>query len=200
MLRLTTGPATSRPRHIGSILHVGALVALTGLWIANSASAEPKTGPGSVRVTRDVKDPRWLHGSVDVAAPADEVLLRLQKVDQWQALLSDIKQLKVKSTSKGYWLAEIESKTMNCGSHDYHVRLKPNRTLSFVIDATALAATGYIQVQPLAKEPAISTIKFDLFVETTGVIGWFIPESAVRSRQEAMVRRDLTDLGRTFTQ
>lgn len=88
---------------------------------------------------------------------------------------------------------------MTCGSHDYYVRLKSNRTLSFVIDATALSATGYIHVQPLANEPAISTIKFDLFVETTGVIGWVIPESAVRSRQEAMVRRDLTDLGRTFT-
>lgn len=121
-------------------------------------------------------------------------------MDQWPAVLTDIKQLKVKSTSKGYWLAEIESKTMNCGSHDYHIRLKSDRTLSFVIDATALSATGYIHVQPLAKEPALSTIKFDLFVETTGVIGWFIPESAVRSRQEAMVRRDLTDLGRTFTQ
>lgn len=58
-------------------------------------------------------------------------------------------------------------------------------------DATAVAATGYIHVQPLAKDSAFSTIKFDLFVETTGVIGWFIPESAVRSRQEAMVRRDL---------
>lgn len=99
MLRLTNTPATPRSRYVRSTLLVGTLVGVASLCIANAASAEPKTGPGSVRVTRDVKDPRWLHGSVDVGAPADEVLLRLQKVDQWQALLSDIKQLKVKSTS-----------------------------------------------------------------------------------------------------
>lgn len=194
------GPQAPGYRYIRPLLHVAPLVAVLSLSTASAAPAETKAGPGSVRIARDVKDPRWLHGSVDIAGRPDEVLRRIQKVDQWPALLSDIKQLKVKSTSKGYWLAEIESKTMNCGSHDYHIRLKPDRSLSFVIDATALAATGYIRVQPLAREPAFSTIKFDLFVETTGVIGWFIPESAVRSRQEAMVRRDLSDLGRAFAQ
>jgi hypothetical protein len=104
----------------------------------------------------------------------------------------------MKSTSNGYWLAEIESRSMNCGSHDYHISLKPDGSMSFVIDATGIAATGYIRAQPVANEPSLSLVKFDLYVEATGVIGWFVPDSAVRSRQEKMVRHDLEDLARSF--
>jgi hypothetical protein len=35
-------------------------------------------------------------------------------------------------------------------------------------------------------------------VETSGVIGWFIPESTLRARQEQMVRRDLEDIAKAF--
>lgn len=170
------------------------LLAFVVTSLATFAIAGPRTGPSTVRIVRDSKDPRWVHGTVTVATGPDDTFRRVSQVDRWSTLFSDIKRLNVKRKASAHWLIEIESATMNCGAHDYHIKILPDRTLSFVIDATGIAATGYLRVRPVADQPTLSKVAFDLFIETTGVIGWFIPESSVRTRQEIMVGRDLTDL------
>lgn len=168
--------------------------------LAPIANAEQRTGPSTVRIVRDGKDPRWLHGTATVATGPDEVFRRVTQVDKWPTLFSDIKRLVVKRQQSAYWLVEIETATMDCGAHDYHVRILPERTISFVIDATGISATAYVRVRSIAKQPALSTVSFDLFIESTGIIGWFIPKSSVQTRQETMLRRDLIDLAIAFAE
>lgn len=132
-----------------------------------------------------------------VAAPPDAVFERLSHVDALPSFLADIKRLTVIQHEGRRWHVRIATQTMDCGEHDYAISLQSNRTVKLVIDATGIDAWGSIRIEP-HKEGG-STAKFNLFIQTTGVIGWFIPESTVRARQEQMVRRDLKDLAKAYS-
>lgn len=170
----------------------GALVAL-GLTVADGSRAG---AAGRARITRDAKDPRWLHGTISVSAPPDTVMTRLARVAEWPKLLSDIKSLRVVDHDGKRWHAKIETWTMNCGAHDYTIDVTHDG-VRLSIDATGIHANGRIRIEPGAQDSR-STARFSLFVETSGIVGWFIPESTLRARQETMVRRDLEDIAKAF--
>ena len=178
---------------------VATLLAATAVTLAlvltgNSEASEPS---GRAKVIRDSKDPRWLHGAVTISAPADRVLDRLARVNEWNKVLTDIKHLDVIKRDGEKWLVRIETRTMDCGAHDYHVTADSNRGVKLVIDAPGINANGFITAKA-SKREGESSARFSLFVETSGVIGWFIPEKTLWAKQEQMVRRDLEDLARSF--
>ena len=102
--------------------------------------------PTSVTWGRDPKDPRWVQGQALVrTAPAD-VWTRIQRVDDWPRMFSDIKWLRVVERSPDHWRVRLESKTMTCGAHDYHVRFQPSRSGKVVIDAPGTTSIAYFRV------------------------------------------------------
>ena len=154
--------------------------------------------PTKPTLVRDSKDPRWVHGTITVGASPDRVFSRVERVDKWPTLLSDVKWVKVLEHEGSHWHVRLETRTMDCGAHDYHINVEAKRRLKFVIDATGIDANGVISVGR-GKDDAESLASFSLFIQTTGVFGWFIPDKLVRKRQESMVRRDLEDLAKAFT-
>lgn len=176
------------------ILYAGAAVALGLAFTTATNAAEP---PNRAKIARDAKDPRWLHGTITIAAPANQVFDRLARVNEWNQVFSDIKRLKVIKHDGEHWLVELETRTMDCGAHDYHLYVQANRRVKLVFDAPGVNAHGFIEAKQGEREGE-SSARFTLFVEATGVIGWFIPESTLRARQESMVRHDLGDLARSF--
>ena len=171
---------------------------LAAVWLGfasiRTAAADTRT---AAKVVRDSKDPRWIHGTVVVTAPADKVMARVARVDQWTKVFSDIKSLKVVKREGDHWHLRLETRTMDCGAHDYYVTVNGTRSVKLVIDAPGINANGLITAKA-ADQKQVSIASFSLFVETTGVIGWFIPEKVLRARQETMVRRDLEDLAASF--
>jgi hypothetical protein len=92
---------------------------------------------------------------------------------------------------------ELETKTMDCGAHDYHINVAKDGSVKLVIDAPGINAHGLITAKQSGREDE-SVARFSLFIESAGIMGWFIPEKILRARQEQMVRRDLDDLARSF--
>lgn len=176
-------------------------IAVAGAFIVAGAtfadSSRAGASPGRAQITRDAKDPRWIHGTISVSAPADQIKARVARVAEWPKLLSDIKSLKVIEHSGKRWHVKIETRTMDCGAHDYYIDVAADGNVTLVIDATGINANGRIAAKPSEHEGQ-SVARFSLFVETSGVIGWFIPESTLRARQERMVRRDLEDIAKAF--
>lgn len=173
---------------------VGGLAAFGVSFPARSLAAD---APGVVRIVRDSKDPRWVHGTVTIAAAPDAVMARLSKVDQWPQFLSDIKRMKIVEHDGSRWHVKLETRTMDCGAHDYHLNVS-KRGVQLRIDATGINAQGVISVRA-GENAGISVAKFSMLAETTGIIGLLIPEKKLRARQEKMVRRDLEDLSRAFS-
>ncbi len=174
-------------------LFLGAVAAL-GLSIpAASEAADP---PGSVKIVRDANDPRWVHGTVTISATPDAIMARLSRVDQWPQFLSDIKWMKVVEHEGGHWHVKLETRTMDCGSHDYHLDVS-KRSVQLRIDAVGINAQGLIAVRA-GDDAGKSVATFSMFAETTGIVGLLIPEKTLRARQEKMVRRDLEDLSKLF--
>jgi hypothetical protein len=146
---------------------------------------------------RDKKDPRWVQGQVTVSATPDAVWGRIQRVDDWPSMFSDIKWIKVIERSPTHWRLRLESKTMTCGSHEYHVRFDPNRTGRVIIDAPGTSSVAYFRVLdgPTATE---AVVVYSLFIEVHGIASWFVSERTAREKQEQMVERYLRDIGRVF--
>ncbi len=176
-------------------------IALAGAFIAAGGtfadSSQAGGSLGRAQILRDAKDPRWINGTISVSARPDQIKARIARLAEWPKFLSDIKSLKVIEHSGKRWHTKIETRTMDCGAHDYYIDVAADGSVTLVIDATGINANGRISAKPSAREGQ-SVARFSLFVETSGVIGWFIPESTLRARQERMVRRDLEDIAKAF--
>jgi hypothetical protein len=152
---------------------------------------------GTATLTRDARDARWLEGKIRVAAAPAEVVERVARVDRWNQLFSDVKSVRVVKRSPNHWHVRLDTRTMDCGEHDYHITVRPGQGITLVIDAPGIEARGSLSARA-SERIGQSEITFRLFIDTKGVMGWFIPESTLRARQQQMVRRDLEDLARSF--
>ncbi len=187
---------------LGLSLACGALVTTLALGTAfprtvEAARAEDRSlAAGSWE--RDKKDPRWVHGRVDVATAPSAVWDRARDVPSWPKLFSDIRWLTVKAHDGSRWRVRLETRSMNCGSHEYDVVLEPaQRRVRLDIDAPGIDSRAWLIVRDGAP-PAKADIRYSLYVRATGVMGWFISEKTLRAKQEQMVQRNLDDLRKAF--
>lgn len=72
---------------------------------------------------------------VIVPTDAQTVRARLQRVDTWPQLFSDIRNLRVTRRGGDEWTVRIETLTFDCGAHDYHVWFQLDGTVHLQIDA-----------------------------------------------------------------
>jgi len=162
-----------------------------------SAATDPPRAP-SVHWARDKKDPRWVNGFVLVDTAPDAVWAALQKVPSWPTMFSDIKTMKVKRHEGNAWRLEMSTKTFDCGTHDYDVTIKQDRTITIRMLVPGANASAYVRVSPVPGTEQ-SIVRYDLFVDVRGVASWFISEKTLQQKQEAMTIRYLNDLYRAFT-
>lgn len=172
-----------------------AVVGLVGL-VTRRASADPAL-PTAPIWSRDEKDPRWVQGQAEAAASADAVFTRLRRVPEWPRLFTDIKSLRVIEGAADRWRVKLETKTFDCGAHEYDVLFDATRTGRLWIDAPGITALAYMRVYEGATKDS-SRIVYSLFVDARGVAGWFVSKEELRRKQEQMVVRYLTDLERAF--
>lgn len=181
-------------RHLLAVVVVALSVAGPS---AASAMADPAPPP-TIHWSRDKKEPRWVDGYTVVDTPPEAVWTALQRVPSWPTMFSDIKTMKVKRQEGSAWRLEMSTQTFDCGSHDYDALFQGERSVSIRINAPGVDAVAYVRVRPGPK-PEQSVIHYDLYVDATGVVGWFVSEKALRLKQEGMAVRYLNDLHRVFT-
>ena len=96
-----------------------------------------------------------------------------------------------------HWVVRFESRTFGHGRYDYFLALNPNsHSASMVLDAIGVRGTAYASV--VATGDGRSRATYSLLVESHGIAGWFVSDSALRVRQESLVRRTLGDLETAF--
>lgn len=177
------------------------MVAIVSVTLPSTASlivvAQPPTAAGHVTVRRDEGDPYWVHGRVVVGTEPDAVWARLRQVDRWATLFHDIQRLRVLEHANSRWRVELGSTIMECGPHDYIVRLGEPRTVHLVIDAPGVDARGRMLVQP-GPRPETAVVIYQLRVEATGIVSWFVSESRLRDVQQRLVSSYLHDIHDVF--
>ena len=148
--------------------------------------------------SRDAKDPRWVQGQVVATSGADDVWSKLRNVSEWPHMFTDIKTMKILERSPDHWRLEMQTRTFDCGPHQYHVRFDEGRSGRMWIDAPGVSAIAYVRILPVVDRPEISRAVYSLFIDVRAPASWFISEADVRKKQEQMVTRYLADLERLF--
>ncbi len=138
-----------------------------------------------------------MQGQVSANASADTVFAKLQRVPEWPRLFTDIKSMKIIERGTDHWRIKLETRTFDCGAHEYHVRFESPRTARLWIDAPGVTAVAYMRVLESATADTTRVV-YSLFVEARGVMGWFISKEELQRKQEQMVVRYLADLERAF--
>lgn len=187
-------------RHIVNLFALGIAICLASVPAlhARAERAEPRTAADGVTWERDTKSPHWVHGQVDVTTPPAAVWERIQKVEQWPTLFSDVKWIKVEERSENRWRVRLETRSMDCGAHNYSVTFDSRQRRALLqIDAPGIESTARLLVRQ-GSGSAKANVAYSLYVRATGVVGWFVSEKALHKKQEHMVERNLRDLGKAF--
>lgn len=192
---ISTVPAR-RTLHRRAVLACAAATVL--LPSAAWADERPSTGLPPPVYERSKQDPRWVVGQVNVTVAPDAVWRRLQQIEGWPRMFSDIKWLKVIKHDGPEWKVRLDTVTFDCGPHDYDVSFQANRTAKLSIDAPSVSAFAFMTVRDLGT-PDQANVVYGLFLEARGMAKWFMTEKKLREKQEAMVSRYLSDLQRTFS-
>ena len=177
--------------------HFWIALSLTVLSFPISYAGADVTPPAPTWRRSDV-DPHWVQGHVVVPTTPDVIWSRLQRVDGWKEMFSDIKSLRVIEHQVNHWKINLRTTAFDCGDHDYRVRFDDTRTLHLLIDAPGVDAHAQITVKP-AGRPTDSIVTYSLYVDAKGIMSWFVSEATLRKKQEFMVVQYLTDLRRAFT-
>lgn len=146
---------------------------------------------------RDKNDARWFGGEARVATNPNSVFARLQDIDKWPLVFSEVKWIKVKKRKPNWTKAELEIRTFDCGSHDWEISFAPNRTVEMDIGAPGIKARGVTMVKN-GKTLTEAVVTYWLFVDVSGPVGWFVSEKELRTKQEKLAINILKDLEKTF--
>lgn len=92
---------------------------------------------------------------------------------------------------------ELELRTFDSGSHEWEVRALSNRTVEMSIGAPGIKARGVATVKDGAT-PLDALVSYWLFVDVSGIVGWFVSEKDLRAKQERLIDRNLRDLEKVF--
>ena len=176
---------TSRRRTLALFV---AVATLTLALVLPSASAA-----GLPHVERR-PDARWVDGTVELSVPPHVVRAAVGNVGNWPQLFTDVTEVAIKSRAGTRQVAAVHSRILGGHAHDFTV-VDGGSRFDVAIDVTGVDARGTIAIVPGGRE-GTSRALFSLYAVTSGVAGFFLSEAALRTKQEAMVRTYLTDLGR----
>lgn len=176
------------------------LVSLALAFTPSEARGDAKSSPllPAVAVSRYPADPRWVQGQVIVDAPPDVVLARLEHVDTWPQLMSDIARLEVVNHQDTHWNIKIETHTLGHGLLPSQVLVqRPERRVAFWGKDSGISVAAYTLVRN-GPTPTQSNVVYSMFIEVSGFVHLIISESSLREKQEHMVQVTLEDLRRGF--
>jgi hypothetical protein len=159
--------------------------------------AQPPPGGEYWQWQRDPQSLHWAVARAHVGASPAAVFARLQQVDDWRALFSDIRALTVVRRDGGRWVLRVTTEAFDCGEHTYYVQESAARALEVRIDAPGVDALARLSVRE-GPVPDQAVIDVALFAETTGTTDWYGTARGLRERQERMVSRYAADLLRAF--
>ena len=143
---------------------------------------------------RDAYDPDWVQGRVRLPADAARLWARIQAVDDWTAIFSDVLKLTVVERTPPRWRVRVETRSFDCGEHDYHVVFQQRNTVEMRIAAPGVESVGYLSV---AEDPSGGVlVTYRLLVRPQGFGGWFVSKKELQRKQEDMVVRYLRDVRR----
>jgi hypothetical protein len=175
------------------------VVPLSLLLMAPAASATE--GPAAVKALdstvwwgRDAFDPDWVRGRVRVPADAAALWRRIEAVEDWPAIFSDVVRLTVAERTPPHWRVRVETRSFDCGEHDYHLLFQERNTVELRIAAPGVESVGYLSVADDPEGGALVTYR--LLVRPQGLAGWFVSKKELQRKQEDMVIRYLRDLRR----
>lgn len=161
---------------------------------ATQGPATPKGSESTVWWGRDAYDPDWVQGRVRLPADAAALWSRIQAVDDWPAIFSDIVRLAVAERGPPHWRVRVETRSFNCGEHDYHLLFQERNTVELRIAAPGVESVGYLSVAADSEGGALVTYR--LLVKSQGFAGWFVSKKELQRKQEDMVIRYLRDVRR----
>ena len=180
-----------RASRLGFLLIAGALVLAGAPALADAPAS-------TVSWHRDKKDPRWVQGTVTVDSPPDIVWTRIQRVDAWPSMLSDVNRMRVLEHKDTRWKIELETKTIPYGMLGYDVDTSgPGRTGKLYTDRLGVKVVAQTDVLP-GPSPSQSLIVYSFFIEVSGLPKMLISDEELHKKQEHMVAVTLEDFERTF--
>ena len=192
-----------RRQPVGHRCHGGraALTLSILLWGPGAVAPGERTDPGGVKAVdstvwwgRDYRDPDWVQGRVVLRSRAADLWGRIQAVDTWSAIFSDITRLTVLERTPPHWRIRVETRSFDCGAHDYHLVFQKQNTVEVRIAAPGVDSLGYLSV---CDDPTGGTlVTYRLLVRPQGLAGWFVSTKELRRKQEDMVVRYLRDVRR----
>jgi hypothetical protein len=183
-------------RALAIVVGVAALSAADGFALADGTTAPATT----VAWHRDKKDPRWVQGTVTVDSPPDVVWARIQRVDAWPSLLSDVNRMRVTEhkDKDSHWKIELETKTLPYGMLGYDVDTSgPGRTGKLYTDRLGVKVVAQTDILP-GPTPSQSVIVYSFFIEVSGIPKMLISEQELHKKQEHMVAVTLDDFEKNF--
>jgi len=93
-----------------------------------------------------------------------------------------------------HWRIRVETRSFDCGEHDYHLVFREQNTVEMRITAPGVDSLGYL---PVRDDPAGGTlVTYRLLVRPQGLAGWFVSRKELRRKQEDMVVRYFRDVRR----
>ncbi len=186
----------NRPQSsIAGVLAFAVALAAGALGSPSSAHADPTPPPPTWH--RDAADPRWVQGEVTVDAPPDVVFARLEHVETWPQLLTDIARLKVLDHRDSHWEIELETRTLGHGMLGYDVNIGPGKVAKLTTNRMGVKAVGHTLVRP-GPTPGQSNVVYSLFLEVSGLPSLLISDKTLREKQEHMLTVTLADFQRAF--
>lgn len=154
--------------------------------------------PPPVTVSHYPADPHWVQGQVIVNAPPDVVLARLERVDTWPQILTDISQVEVVDHKDDHWHIKLETRTLGRGMLPSQVMIqRPERRVVFWGNDTGVSSAAYTTVRN-GPTPNQSNVVYSFYIQISGIAHLIISESSLREKQEHMVQVTLEDIRRAY--
>jgi hypothetical protein len=175
------------------VLVLGALPLVSATGAAEAAASSPP-----VSSWRLPNDKRWVQGQVIVDAPPDVVWKRLERVDTWPKLLSDIARFRVTDHQGSRWKIELETHTLNHGMLPYTVELREqSRSLRLWAKEMGVTIVADMLVRDGGR-PQASNVVYSMYIELSGLPKLLISEANLRKKQQHMVDVTLGDIWRAY--
>ncbi len=131
-------------------------------------------------------------------APPDVVLSRLEHVETWPQILSDIAQIEVVDHKDDHWNIKLETRTLGHGMLPSQVMIqRPERRVVFWGKDTGVQSAAYTTVRS-GPNPNQSNVVYSFYIEISGIAHLVISESTLREKQEHMVQVTLEDIRRAY--
>jgi uncharacterized membrane protein len=174
-----------------SVVALAAVVSPCASAAVASASSPP------VSSWRVASDDRWTQGQVNVDAPPDVVWSRLEHVESWPQLLSDISNFRVVDRQGSQWKIELETHTLDHGMLPYTVELQGGRQVRLWAKGPGVTIVAFTLVRD-GPTPRTSNVVYSLYIDLSGLTKLLIGDATLRNKQRHMVDVTLGDIWRAY--